>query len=112
MATSIAHRATGLALAAGTLLVAWWLIAAAAGPHAYDLFSRLARNPLGQLVLFAFVWSLAYHLLNGVRHLAWDIGLGFEVRTANRSAVAVIALSLVLALGAFAFAYAEKGLHW
>ena len=111
MATSIAHRGTGLALAAGTLLVAWWLIAAASGPHAYDVFSTVARNPVGQIVLFAFVWSLAFHLLNGIRHLAWDIGLGFDVRTANRTAAAVVGLSLLLALGAFAFAYAGRGLH-
>jgi succinate dehydrogenase / fumarate reductase cytochrome b subunit len=111
MATSIAHRATGLALAAGTLLVAWWLIAAALGPGAYNLFSLVARNPIGQLVLFAFVWSLAFHLLNGVRHLAWDLGRGFEVRTANRTGVVVIALSLILAVAAFVFAYAERGLH-
>jgi succinate dehydrogenase / fumarate reductase cytochrome b subunit len=112
MATSIAHRATGLALVTGSLVVSWGLIATASGPHAYDLFSRLARNPVGQIILFGFVWSLAFHLLNGVRHLAWDVGLGFEVRTANRSAVAVIGLSLLLAAGAFAFAYAEKGLRW
>jgi succinate dehydrogenase / fumarate reductase cytochrome b subunit len=110
MATSIVHRATGLALAAGTLLVAWWLIAAASGPDAYDDFSSLARSPIGQIVLFGFVWSLAYHLLNGIRHLAWDVGYGFEVKTANRTGVLVVALSLVLAVGAFAYAYLAQGL--
>ncbi|HEY6578667.1 MAG TPA: succinate dehydrogenase, cytochrome b556 subunit [Rhizomicrobium sp.] len=111
MATSIAHRATGVALAGGTLLVAWWLCAAAAGPYAYHVFSAVARNPAGQAVLFLFVWSLSFHLLNGIRHLAWDAGWGFDVRVANRTAVLVIALSLLSAIAVFAFAYAGKGLH-
>jgi len=111
MATSIVHRATGLALAAGTILVAWWLLAAASGPAQYDLFSVVARSPFGQLVLFGFVWSLAFHLLNGIRHLFWDMGYGFEVHTANRSGVLVVTLSLFLAIGAFAYAWATKGAH-
>jgi succinate dehydrogenase / fumarate reductase cytochrome b subunit len=111
MATSIVHRATGLALSAGTLLVAWWLLAAASGAHAYALFSLAARHPVGQIVLFGFVWSLAFHLLNGIRHLAWDIGIGFEVRTANRTGALVAALSLILAVLVFAIAYTAKGLH-
>lgn len=111
MATSITHRVTGLALAAGTLVVAWWLIAAASGPEAYNTFSAVARNPVGLIILFAFTWSIAFHLLNGIRHLAWDIGLGFDVRTANRTGIAVIALSLLLAVSVWAFAYSQKGLH-
>ena len=111
MATSIAHRVTGVGLAIGTLVVAWWLLALAAGPQYYDTFSMIARHPLGQIVLFGFVWSLTYHLLNGIRHLAWDIGLGFDVPTANRSAFAVIALSLLLAVAVFAYAYAAKGVY-
>ena len=101
MATSIAHRVTGVALSAGTLLLAWWLIAAALGPQAYRAFAALAANPLGQIVLFGLVWSLAFHLLNGIRHLTWDLGFGFEVSTANRSGVAVVLLSLVAALALF-----------
>jgi succinate dehydrogenase / fumarate reductase, cytochrome b subunit len=111
MATSIAHRATGIALAAGTLVVAWWLCALAAGPQYYDIFSVAARHPFGQLVLFGFAWSLAFHLVNGIRHLAWDIGLGFNVHTANRTGVGAVALSLLLAVAIFAYAHAAKGLH-
>jgi succinate dehydrogenase / fumarate reductase cytochrome b subunit len=111
MATSILHRATGLALVAGTLLVAWWLVAAASGPAEYDLFSAVTRSLIGQIVLFGFVWSLAFHLLNGIRHLAWDVGYGFAVPTANRTGVLVVALSLLAAFGAFAYAYAIKGMH-
>jgi succinate dehydrogenase / fumarate reductase cytochrome b subunit len=109
MATSITHRATGIALAAGTLLVAWWLIATATSADAYDTFSMVARSPLGLLILFGFVWSLAFHLLNGIRHLFWDSGYGFEVRTAERTGIFVYAASLLIALGLFAYAFVGKG---
>ena len=109
MAASITHRATGIALAAGTLLLAWWLIAAASGPEAYATFSRAAAHPLGEIVLFGFVWSLAFHLLNGIRHLVWDVGYGFAVPTAKLTAALVYAGSLVLAAGAFAMGLAMKG---
>jgi succinate dehydrogenase / fumarate reductase cytochrome b subunit len=111
MATSIVHRGTGLALAAGTLLVTWWLIAAALGDAEYSLFSTVARSIFGQFVLFGFVWSLAFHLFNGVRHLAWDLGYGFAVPIANRTGVLVLILSLLTAVAAFAYAYSAKGLQ-
>jgi succinate dehydrogenase / fumarate reductase cytochrome b subunit len=109
MATSIVHRATGLALSAGTVLLCWWLIAIASGPGAFNEFTSLATTPLGEVILFGFVWSLAYHLLNGIRHLAWDLGYGFAVPTANRSGIIVIAASILLAAGAFALAYSGHG---
>jgi succinate dehydrogenase / fumarate reductase cytochrome b subunit len=102
MASSITHRATGIALAAGSLFLAWWLIAAASGPDAYAVFARAAANPIGEIVLFGFLWSLSFHLLNGIRHLAWDVGYGFKVPTARRTAALVYAGSLLLAVGAFA----------
>jgi succinate dehydrogenase / fumarate reductase cytochrome b subunit len=102
MAASITHRVTGMALAAGSLFLAWWLVAAATGPEAYALFARAAANPLGEIVLFGFLWSLMFHLLNGIRHLAWDIGYGFRVPTAKLTAALVYIGSLVLAAGAFA----------
>jgi succinate dehydrogenase / fumarate reductase cytochrome b subunit len=101
MATSIAHRATGVALSAGTLLLAWWLIAAATGRETYHAFAVSAANPIGQIVLFGLVWSLAFHLFNGVRHLAWDVGLGFGVTTANKSGVFVVVLSLLATIAVF-----------
>ena len=109
MATSIVHRMTGVALAGGTLLVAWWLIAAASGPEAYDFFNGGVTSLLGQLVLFGFVWSLAYHLVNGIRHLAWDFGYGFALKTADRTGILSFVVSLLLAAGAFALAYLGKG---
>jgi succinate dehydrogenase / fumarate reductase cytochrome b subunit len=108
MATSITHRATGIALAAGTLLVAWWLVATATSTGAYDLFSGVARSPIGLLVLFGFVWSLAFHLLNGIRHLAWDSGFGFQLKTAHRTGILVFALSLLIAVAVFGYAFAAK----
>jgi succinate dehydrogenase / fumarate reductase cytochrome b subunit len=109
MVTSIVHRATGLALSAGTVLLCWWLISVANGPEAFNQFINLLITPLGEVVMFGFVWSLAYHLLNGIRHLAWDLGYGFALPTANKSGLVVIAGSLILAVGAFALAYSGHG---
>jgi succinate dehydrogenase / fumarate reductase cytochrome b subunit len=109
MAASITHRVTGLALAMGTLFLSWWLIAAASGPDAYGVFARLAANPVGEIVLFGFVWSLAFHLLNGIRHLAWDVGYGFKVPTAKMTALAVYVGSLLLAIGAVIIAIMVRG---
>jgi succinate dehydrogenase / fumarate reductase cytochrome b subunit len=108
MAASITHRATGIALAAGTLLLSWWLIAAASGPDAYAVFARVAANPLGEFVLFGFLWSLCFHLLNGIRHLVWDVGYGFKVPTAKLTAALVYVVSLLLAAGAFAIGLMVK----
>ena len=105
MMTSITHRATGLALAAGTVLLAWWLIAVATGPDAYAMVRMAAASPIGLMVIFGFIWSLAFHLLNGIRHLAWDVGYGFAVPTAARTGVLVIVLSILLAILVFAIGY-------
>jgi succinate dehydrogenase / fumarate reductase cytochrome b subunit len=109
MATSITHRVTGIGLAIGTLLLAWWLISVASGPSAFNQFIDLASTPLGQVILFGFTWALAYHLINGIRHLFWDLGYGFGKATARNASVLVIAGSIVLAAGFFALAYAGHG---
>ncbi len=109
MATSIVHRVTGVALAGGFLLLTWWLVAVASGPEAYDSFVTLISTPLGQIVLFGFTWSLAYHAVNGIRHLAWDLGYGFAVPTADKTGILVFVLSLLLAAGTFALAYTGHG---
>src|SRR5579872_2879389 len=108
MAASITHRATGIALSAGTFFVAWWLVAASSGPESgsYQLFSSLSSTPLGQVVLFGFVWSLAYHLLSGIRHLSWDFGFGFALPTANVLSYVIYGLSIAFAAAAFALVYA------
>jgi succinate dehydrogenase / fumarate reductase cytochrome b subunit len=109
MAASIVHRLTGLALATGTLFLSWWLIAAASGPEAYDTFLAFASMPLGRLILFGFVWSLAFHLLNGIRHLFWDVGYGYALPTARMSAAIAFGLSLIIALAIFALGYFPIG---
>jgi succinate dehydrogenase / fumarate reductase cytochrome b subunit len=82
MALSIVHRATGIALYFGTLLLAWWLIACAAGPAAYANVQAFTGSWIGRLILFGYTWSLMHHMLSGVRHFVWDLGYGFK--TADR----------------------------
>ena len=93
---SILHRATGFALAVGTLFLAWWLIAAASGPEAYAAVGAFFGSWLGYLVLLGLSFALMYHLCNGIRHLAWDAGFGFELATAYRTGWAVVIGSLAL----------------
>ena|SRR5689334_5647438 len=93
---SILHRLTGLALAVGSILLAWWLVAVAAGGRMFAAMHAFLVSPIGVLLLF--LWSVAffYHLCNGIRHLAWDAGYGFEIRTATLSGYAVLAATAVL----------------
>ena len=109
MAASITHRATGIALAGGMLFLVWWLIAAATGPEGYAVFVRVAERPIGKVILFGLVWSLAFHLLNGIRHLAWDLGYGFNMSTSRLTAVLVYIFSLLLAAGTFAVGLMVQG---
>lgn len=108
MASSITHRATGVAMAAGMVLIAWWLIATASGPDSYAPFAAVARSIFGQIVLLGFAWALAFHLLNGIRHLAWDVGYGFDPKSANIVSVVIYGLSIVIAAAAFVLAHAQQ----
>jgi succinate dehydrogenase / fumarate reductase cytochrome b subunit len=106
MALSILHRASGVALGAGTLFLAWWLIALASGPEAYDQFLICMGSIVGKIFLLGFTLSLMLHLCNGVRHLFWDMGMGFEVETTARTnmlvflgAAVLTALSWVIGYG-------------
>lgn len=105
MVTSITHRITGIALGVGTLLLAWWLIAAATGPEAYATVSAFLGSWFGRLVMFGFTWALFYHLCNGIRHLFWDAGKGFELPTMRKTGVAAIVASVVLTLLTWVIAY-------
>ena len=96
MLTSILHRATGIANAVGLIVLAAWLMQAAAGEAAYATLTGILGSPLGYVVLAGFSFSFFYHLCNGIRHLVWDTGRGFEKRQATMSAWIVIAGSLVL----------------
>ena len=77
MMMSIVHRITGAALYFGTLLLAWWLIAAAAGPNAYGRVQWFMSTAIGRLILFGYTWALIHHTLGGIKHLIWDLGYGF-----------------------------------
>jgi len=109
MAMSILHRATGAALGIGSILLAWWLIAAATGPDYFALVQGFFASILGRLILFGFTWALMYHMLSGIRHLFWDTGLGFELDTARRAGIAVLVLSVLLTLVAWGFGYSVLG---
>lgn len=109
MTMSILHRATGGALYFGTLLVAWWLTAAA-GPQSYfDFVDWIFGSWIGQLVLFGYTWALLHHLLGGVRHLVWDTGAGLEKHTASKIAWATLAGSIVLTLAVWIVGYMVRG---
>ena len=88
---SILNRATGVALSAGTLLLAWWLVAAASSDAAYATVSAVMRSWLGLLVLFGWTAALWYHFSNGLRHLAWDAGYGYDLPTTHRTGWLVLA---------------------
>jgi succinate dehydrogenase / fumarate reductase cytochrome b subunit len=109
MLTSIVHRVTGVGLAAGAVILAWWLIATAAGPNAYASFAAVAGSWFGKLVLFGFTWALIYHLLNGIRHLVWDFGFGFEKNRAERTGMIVIVLSVILTIAIWTIVYIRGG---
>jgi succinate dehydrogenase / fumarate reductase cytochrome b subunit len=108
MATSIMHRFTGSALAVGLLLFTWWLTALAGGPESFAVVQAVMHNILGWLVLFVFTAALFFHAANGVRHLLWDVGYGFEKEAARQSGVVTIAaaggLTVVFWLLVFIFA--------
>jgi len=101
---SISHRITGVALSAGTLLLVVWLGSAAYGPEAYDQVSACLASPFGLIVLFGFSLAFYYHLCNGVRHLVWDTGRGFELPTVARSNLLVILGTVVLTAVTWAYA--------
>jgi succinate dehydrogenase / fumarate reductase cytochrome b subunit len=90
MALSIAHRAAGIGLALGLILVTWWLLALASGPEAFATVQAVMGSWFGSLVLFFWTLALYYHLGNGIRHLVWDAGYGFELDVARNSGIAVL----------------------
>jgi len=95
MLTSILHRASGVALYVGALILAGWAVSLAGGPDAYAAYQGLLASPLGRVALFGLTLAVTYHLANGVRHLTWDAGHGLDVKSANASAVAVLAFTIV-----------------
>jgi succinate dehydrogenase / fumarate reductase cytochrome b subunit len=78
MAMSVVHRATGIALYAGTILLAWWLVAAAMGPEAFSWADAFFGSLIGRLILFGYTWALIHHMLGGIKHFVWDVGAAFD----------------------------------
>ncbi|QYE35627.1 MULTISPECIES: succinate dehydrogenase, cytochrome b556 subunit [Sphingosinicellaceae] len=103
---SIAHRASGIVLSVGSVLVVWWLVAIGAGGETYRATRTAIASPMGTLALAAWSVAFFYHLTNGVRHLAWDAGFGFELRTAYRSGYAVLAATGLLTAASWLFVIA------
>ena len=95
---SILHRASGVALAAGAILLVWWLGAASDGPEAYAGVQGFLGSWVGRVLLFGWSLALFYHLCNGLRHLVWDTGRGLELRSVYASGWAVVAGTVVLTL--------------
>ena len=93
---SISHRATGVALAAGTLLLCLWLVALAAGDVWYALAATVIGHPIGKFILFGYSVALVYHALNGVRHLTWDRGIALTIPGVYRSGQIVLLLTVVI----------------
>jgi succinate dehydrogenase / fumarate reductase, cytochrome b subunit len=109
MFTSIAHRATGVGLYVAALIAAGWAVSLASGPEVYGAYMALLGSVLGKLVLFAITVALFYHLANGTRHLVWDFGYGFQIKTADFSGVVVIAFAVAASIGLWIVA-AMRGL--
>jgi succinate dehydrogenase / fumarate reductase, cytochrome b subunit len=106
---SILHRATGLALAGGTIFLVWWLLAAATGNDAFGIAQGFWYSWFGRLLLFGWTWALFFHLCNGIRHLFWDAGQGFELKTTYASGWTVVTASFVLTVAAWVAAYMVRG---
>ena len=98
---SITHRLTGLLLSAGAVLLVVWLAAAAAGPRPYAVVEQLLGSPLGLALLVGWTFSLFFHLCNGIRHLLWDAGYGFDLHTIYTSGWTVLVASSLLTLAAW-----------
>jgi succinate dehydrogenase / fumarate reductase, cytochrome b subunit len=105
---SILHRFAGIALAAGTIVLIWWLVAAAMGPGAYAGVRDFLGSWLGLLLLFGWSVALYYHLCNGIRHLFWDAGRGLELPQVYAGGWAVLATTAALTVVTWVVGL----LHW
>jgi succinate dehydrogenase / fumarate reductase cytochrome b subunit len=98
MTMSIVHRITGIALYAGVLLLVWWLTAAATSDEYFNVVQGFFGHWFGRIVLFGFTWALIHHSLGGIRHLIWDMGLGFELPSVERGAQIVLAGGIIITI--------------
>ena len=95
---SITHRISGIINLLALILIFFWLVILSLGESNYELFLLIINSFFGKFILIGFTWSMSFHLLSGIRHLVWDLGYGFEIKTANISGIIVIISSLVLTI--------------
>ena len=93
---SITHRISGVINLFSLILIFFWVLVLSFGESNYELFLLMINSFIGKFILIGFTWSMSFHLLSGIRHLVWDFGYGFEIKTANISGIIVIISSLVL----------------
>ena len=110
MATSILHRASGVGLYVAALIGAAWALSLASGPDTYAGFKALMGSPLGLVVMFGITAAAFYHLVNGIRHLVWDLGHGLDVKSANSSAWMVFGFTAAATLAVWAIAISTGAL--
>lgn len=106
---SISHRITGVALAGGVLALTFWLTSATYGPECFAFAQKVIGSWIGQIVLWGLLFSLYFHLGNGVRHLMWDAGKGFDLPSVQRTAMMVIAFAVVMTAITLFFGYRMMG---
>lgn len=104
---SILHRITGVAMTVGTVFLTWWLVAAAYGEETFATAQGFLGSFVGHLLLWAFTFSLFYHLFNGIRHLVWDAGRGFELEQVRKSGIFMVAAAGGCTLLTLIIAYAS-----
>jgi succinate dehydrogenase / fumarate reductase, cytochrome b subunit len=109
MVMSILHRITGTALYGGTLLIAWWLFAAATSPAYFAFVNDLFATWLGMIVLVGFSWALIHHLLGGLRHFVWDTGAGLDIGTVDLLSWGTIVLSVLMTGALWLYIAQERG---
>ncbi len=108
MVMSILHRITGVALYAGTLLVAWWLIAAASGPQSFETANGFFGSFIGRIILFGYTWALLHHMLGGIKHLVQDTGAALEKNFTTRMARLHIIVSAALTILVWIIGYSVR----
>ena len=101
---SIIHRISGVINLLALILIFFWLLSLSFGESNYELFLLIINSFFGKFILIGFTWSMSFHILSGIRHVAWDLGYGFEIKTANISGIIVIICSLVLTIIFWLFA--------
>ena len=95
---SITHRISGVINLLALILIFFWLIFLSLGENNYQSFLLIINSFIGKFILIGFTWSMSFHLLSGIRHLVWDLGYGFEIKTANITGIIVIISSLALTI--------------